>query len=76
LFILRVLAHCNTEKGECKGFPSIFPAKQLFLHGGAERSSVALSVESHLMALAAEESRVTGQVVSLEEFRKKALQNV
>ncbi|MBP3388864.1 MAG: Gfo/Idh/MocA family oxidoreductase [Clostridia bacterium] len=44
--------------------------EDFFLRGGAERSSVTRSVESHLMALAAEESRVTGRVVSLEEFRQ------
>ena len=49
--------------------------EDFFLRDGADRSSVTLSVESHLMALAAEESRVTGQVVSLDEFRKKILQN-
>ncbi len=45
--------------------------EDFFLRGGAERSSVSRSVESHLMALAAEESRVTGKVVSLAEFREK-----
>ena len=45
-----------------------------FLRGGAERSSVSRSVESHLMALAAEEARVTGKVVTLAEFRTKVLQ--
>ena len=48
--------------------------EDFFLCGGAERSSISRSVESHLMALAAEESRLTGAVVSLDEFRKKALQ--
>lgn len=49
--------------------------EDFFLRGGADRSAVSLSVESHLMALAAEESRLTGRVVSLDEFRKKAQQN-
>ncbi len=43
--------------------------EDFFLRGGAERSLVTRSVESHLMALAAEESRLTGRVVSLDEFR-------
>jgi len=43
--------------------------EDFFLRGGAERSCVSLSVESHLMALAAEESRLSGRVVSLDEFR-------
>lgn len=38
------------------------------------RSSISLSVESHLMALAAEESRKTGKVVNLDEYRKKVMQ--
>ena len=49
--------------------------EDFFLRGGAERSSVSRSVESHLMALAAEESRLTGRTVSLEEFREKAYKN-
>ncbi len=48
--------------------------EDFFLRGGAERSSVSRSVESHLMALAAEEARVTGKVVTLAEFRTKILQ--
>ena len=48
--------------------------EDFFLRGGAERSSVSRSVESHLMALAAEEARVTGKVVTLAEFRTKVLQ--
>ena len=35
-------------------------------------SSAAVSVDSHLMALAAEESRLTGQTVYMDEFRRKA----
>ncbi|MBR3973063.1 MAG: Gfo/Idh/MocA family oxidoreductase [Oscillospiraceae bacterium] len=34
------------------------------------RSSISRSVESHLMACAIEQSRLTGQVVDMEEFRK------
>lgn len=34
------------------------------------RSSISRSVESHLMACAAEESRLTGRVVELEAYRK------
>lgn len=37
--------------------------------GGESLSSAQVSVDSHLMALAAEHSRVTGQTVSMEEFR-------
>ena len=34
------------------------------------RSSISKSVESHLMAFAIEQSRLTGQTVDMEEFRK------
>ena len=34
------------------------------------RSSISKSVESHLMACAIEQSRLTGKVVDMEEFRK------
>ena len=37
------------------------------------RSSISRSVESHLMACAIEESRLTGQVVDMEAFRKSLL---
>ncbi len=35
------------------------------------RSSLALSVESHVMGFAAEEARLTGRVIHLEEFRRR-----
>ena len=37
--------------------------------GGESRSSISRSVESHLMACAIEQARLTGTVVSMEEFR-------
>lgn len=37
---------------------------------GDSRSSISRSVESHLMACAAEQSRLTGAVIELEDFRK------
>jgi hypothetical protein len=57
------------------GGSDIVMMEDFFLRGGAERSSVSRSVESHLMALAAEESRLTGRMISLEEFRAKACRN-
>ena len=47
--------------------------EDFFLRGGAERSAVTRSVESHLMALAAEESRLTGRVVDLAEFKNSII---
>ena len=39
--------------------------------GTAEsRSSISRSVESHLMACAIEQARLTGQVVDMEEYRR------
>ena len=38
---------------------------------GESRSSISKSVESHLMACAIEESRVTGKMVDMEDFRRK-----
>ncbi len=38
--------------------------------GGDSRSSISRSVESHLMACAIEQSRLTGQVVELNAFRE------
>ena len=35
------------------------------------RSSISKSVESHLMACAIEESRITGKMVDMEDFRRK-----
>ena len=39
--------------------------------GQFQRSSAEQSLESHLVALAAEESRLTGQTVDLQAFREK-----
>ena len=38
--------------------------------GEQTRSAISASVESHLMACALEESRLTGRIVDLEEYRK------
>jgi predicted dehydrogenase len=38
--------------------------------GSSTRSAISASVESHLMAFALEQSRRTGQIVDLDEFRK------
>ena len=40
---------------------------------GESRSSISRSVESHIMACAIEQARLTGQVVSLEEYRKSIM---
>ena len=43
----------------------------LILEGGEGLSSADKSVQSHMMALAAEEARLTGTVVNLKEYYKK-----
>lgn len=54
------------------GGSDLIMMEDFFLCGGAERSSISRSVESHLMALAAEESRLTGCMVTLADFRKRS----
>jgi predicted dehydrogenase len=39
--------------------------------GAKALSSIDKSIESHMMAFAAEEARITGKTVSMDEFRKK-----
>ena len=45
--------------------------------GGEEesRSSISRSVESHIMACALEEARVTGRVIELDAFRRNMMEN-
>lgn len=40
---------------------------------GESRSSISRSVESHLMAYAIEEARLTGKVVDMAEYRKSLM---
>ena len=37
------------------------------------KTAIERSIESHIMAYAAEESRVTGTVVDIDEFKKKLM---
>ena len=37
----------------------------------AKRSSIDMSVESHIMAYAAEEARITGTVVDLDQLKER-----
>ena len=65
--------HIETS-GIGHGGSDLVMMEDFFLRGGAERSSITLSVESHLMALAAEESRLTGRIVDLAEFKEQIKQ--
>ena len=65
--------HIETS-GIGHGGSDLVMMEDFFLRDGAERSSITLSVESHLMALAAEESRLTGRVVDLAEFKEQIKQ--
>ncbi len=43
--------------------------------GGLSKSSIDQSVESHIMAYAAEESRISGTTLDLDELKEKLLQD-
>ena len=62
-----VSGHSGSDDRFMKGF-----LKTVETDGKYTLSSAAVSVDSHLMALAAEESRLTGQTVYMDEFRRKA----
>ena len=65
---IHVRTNASGHGGGDAGIMADFAAS---LHSGAEsRSSISRSVESHIMACALEESRLTGKVVELDEFRK------
>ena len=58
--------HSGSDTGLMEGF-----VRTVETDGQFQRSSAEQSLESHLVALAAEESRLTGQTVDLREFREK-----
>lgn len=58
--------HSGSDTGLMEGF-----VRTVESDGAYQRSSAEDSLESHLMALAAEESRLTGKTVDLEEFRAR-----
>lgn len=62
-----VSGHSGSDDRFMKGF-----LKTVETDGKYTLSSAEVSVDSHLMALAAEESRLTGQTVYMDEFRRKA----
>lgn len=57
--------HGGGDAGIMEDFTSALTEKT-----AESRSSISKSVESHLMACAIEQSRLTGKVVDMEEFRK------
>ncbi len=61
-----VSGHSGSDEKFMKGF-----IKTVETDGQFALSSAAVSVDSHLIALAAEESRVTGKTVYMDEYRKK-----
>jgi predicted dehydrogenase len=56
--------HGGGDAGIMEGFTASLSA------GAQSRSTISASVESHLMACALEDSRLTGRVVDMEEYRK------
>ncbi len=61
----------DSNSGHGGGDSGIMEDFTASLHSGSQcRSSISLSVESHLMACAIEESRLSGKVIDMAEFRK------
>lgn len=70
----RTIKVVNGPSGHGGGDAGVISEFTDSLLGKAEtRSTISRSVESHLMACAAEESRKTGKVVVLEDYRKEIL---
>ena len=67
--IIHVRTNGSGHGGGDAGIMEDFSAS--LTESGESRSSISKSVESHLMACAIEESRVTGKMVDMEDFRRK-----
>ena len=67
--IIHVRTNGSGHGGGDAGIMEDFSAS--LTESGESRSSISKSVESHLMACAIEESRVTGKLVDMEDFRRK-----
>ena len=67
--IIHVRTNGSGHGGSDAGIMEDFSAS--LTESGESRSSISKSVESHLMACAIEESRVTGKMVDMEDFRRK-----
>ncbi len=63
-------AHGGGDVGLMKDFMDLIRGK-----GGLSKSSIDQSVESHIMAYAAEESRISGTTIDLDELKEKLLQD-
>lgn len=63
-------AHGGGDVGLMKDFMDLLKGK-----GGISKSSIDQSVESHIMAYAAEESRISGTTIDLDELKEKLLQD-
>lgn len=66
--IINIRTNASGHSGGDAGIMGDFAAS-LTESAAESRSSISRSVESHLMACAIEESRLTGKVVDMEEFR-------
>ena len=70
-FAERIINIRTNGSGHGGGDDGIMADFTVGLAGGTEsRSSISRSVESHLMACAIEHSRITGQVVHMNEYRR------
>ncbi|MBQ7801786.1 MAG: Gfo/Idh/MocA family oxidoreductase [Oscillospiraceae bacterium] len=66
---INIRANASGHGGGDAGIMEDFTAS-MAEHSTDSRSSISRSVESHLMACALEQARLTGKVVDMEEFRK------
>ena len=75
-FEQRIINTGSTQSGHGGGDSGLMEdfLRQLSTHGNNSRSSVSQSVQSHMMAYAAEQSRITGKISDLDEL-KEELQN-
>ena len=63
---LSTSGHGGGDGGIVRDFLALLEGRQ-----GEASSDIRASVESHMMACAAEESRMTDSVVSIEDFRRR-----
>ena len=74
--VIHIGAVSGDHSGGDQGLMEDFSSGLHHMRQNDSRSSVQKSVESHLMACAAEKSRLSGQTVKLAEYEKELLQNL
>ena len=74
--VIHIGAVSGDHSGGDQGLMEDFSSGLHHIRQSDSRSSVQKSVESHLMACAAEKSRLSGQTVNMAEYEKELLQNL